>query len=237
MTKRAINYYRVSTSEQGNSKNGLEAQQAVCEKFAKDNGYEIVDSVIEVASGKLDLDERAILRAAVARCTKEKITLVVSKLDRLSRDALFVLSLMKTKVVFVVAELGEDVEPMMLHVYAIFAQKEREMISQRTKAGLASVKARGIKLGNPRKYDEVFSDGSIKLGRGSASKLAAKVNSYKADEFSKRMRPSVERMLNSGMSMTAIAKEFNESGVKTARGGVWTPTSIINLKARWNDTQ
>lgn len=233
MTKRAIFYKRVSTTEQGNSKNGLEAQQDACEQFASYNGYEIVDSVEEVASGKLDLDQRAVLRAAVTRCIKEKITLIVSKLDRLSRDAHFVLSMMKTKVVFVVADLGEDVDPTLIHVYAIFAQKEREMISQRTKAGLAQVKARGIKLGNPRKYDQVFSDGSVKLGCISSAKIAGAANASKADEFALRMKPSIERMLAYGMSKTSIAKELNLTNTKTQNGGMWHTTTVCSLIKRW----
>lgn len=233
MSKRVIFYCRVSTQGQRVAANGLEAQLESCKAFAERNGYEVVDHVVETASGKLGLEDRPLLRAVVARAAKENLYIVVAKLDRLSRSVAFISGLMETRAKFIVADLGEDVDTMQLHIYAVFAQKEREMISQRTKAGLARVKARGVKLGNPRKYDQVFSDGSIKLGCISSAKIAGAANASKADEFALRMKPSIERMLAFGMSRTSIAKEFNSTGTKTQNGGAWSTTSICNIERRY----
>jgi DNA invertase Pin-like site-specific DNA recombinase len=218
--KELIGYIRVSTDDQGKSGNGLEAQQAAIEKFAADNNYKLIEVVTEVASGKLGLSERPVLNAAITKALKSKATVIVSKLDRLSRHAAFVLNLMDTKAKFIVAELGEAVDNFMLHIYAVVAQKEREMISSRTKAALQSLKAKGVVLGN-------------RTNIADARQLAATANANKADEFAAKMRTSVERMLKVGMSLRAIAAEFNANGTKTARGGSWTSTTVANVVARF----
>jgi DNA invertase Pin-like site-specific DNA recombinase len=96
------------------------------------------------------LDRRPQLAAALKAAKKAKCAVVVSKLDRLSRDVHFISGLMAHKVPFIVAELGSNVDPFTLHIYAALAQQERRMIADRTRAGLAAAKARGVKLGNPR---------------------------------------------------------------------------------------
>src|SRR6516164_3786658 len=159
MSKQLIGYIRVSTEDQGRQGNGLEAQEADIRRFAEANGYEIVDIVTEVASGKLALDKRDVLNKAVNRSLKENITLVVAKLDRLSRDAVFIMQLMTTKLKFIVAQLGENVDKFMLHIYAVVAQKEREMISERTKVALGALKAKGVKLGGPKQKEASIAGG------------------------------------------------------------------------------
>lgn len=218
--KQLIGYIRVSTDEQGNAGNGLEAQTAAIEKFAADNGYTLIEIMQEVASGKLGLNERPILKSAIDKALKHKAILIVSKLDRLSRHAAFVLNLMDTKVKFTVAELGEDVSPFMIHIYAVVAQQEREMISKRTKDALVAVKARGVKLGNPTNAKE-------------ASTKGGEATSKRADEFAERMKPSIQRMLDSGMSYRAIAEEFNTNGTATVRGGKWSAATVSNIVARF----
>jgi DNA invertase Pin-like site-specific DNA recombinase len=150
--KPAIAYIRVSTQKQGKSGLGLEAQQALIQRFADQEGIQIVQSFTEVQSGKDDDERRPELKAALEVARKAKAPIVVAKLDRLSRDVHFISGLMKHKVAFVVAELGADTDPFMLHLYAALAEKERAMISQRTKDALASAKARGKQLGGLRDY-------------------------------------------------------------------------------------
>jgi len=148
----AIAYMRVSTAEQGRSGLGLEAQRAAIERFAAAEGLTVTQWLTEVQSGKRvsdTLDERPILKAALEHAKAHKALIVVSKLDRLSRDVHFISGLMVQRVEFVVCELGRNQDPFMLHLFAALAEKERALISQRTKAALAALKARGVKLGPP----------------------------------------------------------------------------------------
>jgi DNA invertase Pin-like site-specific DNA recombinase len=153
--KQAVAYTRVSTREQGKSGLGLEAQRAAIEAFAAREQITISGWFSEVESGKRVSDtlaDRPQLSAALRASQELKGPVLVSKLDRLSRDVHFISGLMAHKVPFLVCELGADVDPFMLHLFAALAEKERAMISQRTKAALAALKARGVKLGsgNPR---------------------------------------------------------------------------------------
>ena len=152
MDRSFISYCRVSTGRQGKSGLGLDAQRAAIARFAAAEGYAVAAEFIEVESGKGHdaLDRRPQLAAALARARKRKCPVVVAKLDRLSRDVAFISGLMAERVSFVVAELGSDVDPFMLHIYAALAEKERALISRRTKDALAAAKARGVVLGNAK---------------------------------------------------------------------------------------
>src|SRR6202167_4431257 len=149
--KPIVAYIRVSTSQQGRSGLGIEAQREALSRFATDADFEIAAEFVEVESGKGSdaLDRRPQLAAALANARALKCSVVVAKLDRLSRDVHFISGLMAHRVPFVVAELGPDVDPFVLHLYAALAEKERTLISQRTKAGLAAARARGVVMGNP----------------------------------------------------------------------------------------
>ncbi len=227
-----IGYIRVSTDEQGKSGNGLDAQTAAIVKFADDNGYHLLEIVQECASGKLDLALRPVLKAAVAKSLKLGAKIVVSKLDRLSRKASFIFNLMDSRVKFVVVQFGDNVDEFMTHVYAVLGEKERKMIGERTRDALKALKAKGVSLGNPREHDEIV-DGQVKRGLATARALGGAANASKADDFAQLVRPSIERAVNNGMSLRAIAAEFNSNGIKTARGGQWTATTISNTMARW----
>ncbi len=150
MLQRAIAYYRVSTQRQGRSGLGIEAQRNAVERFAEAEGVTLVDAFTEIETGKgADaLDRRPVLAQALERARREKCPVVVAKLDRLSRDVAFIAGLMAQKVPFIVAELGADADPFMLHIYAALAEKQRRLISERTRTALASRKASGRKLGN-----------------------------------------------------------------------------------------
>ena len=153
MSKPLVAYYRVSTREQGRSGLGIDAQRDAVARFAEAEGFEIVAEHVEIETGKgADaLERRPELAAALAAARRNGRTcpVAVSKLDRLSRDVHFISGLMAHRTPFLVAELGSDVEPFLLHLYAALAEKERAVISQRTKAALAAAKARGKALGNP----------------------------------------------------------------------------------------
>jgi DNA invertase Pin-like site-specific DNA recombinase len=149
--KPAITYCRVSTQRQGKSGLGLKAQHAAIQRFAETEGYSISQTFVEIETGKgADaLERRPQLAAAMKAARKGKATILVNKLDRLSRDVHFISGLMAHKVRFMVTELGPTVDPFMLHIYAAAAEQERRYISKRTKEALAAAKARGTKLGNP----------------------------------------------------------------------------------------
>ncbi len=146
-----VAYYCVSTERQGRSGLGLNAQRERCAVFAAQNGMDVIEAFTEVETGKgADaLDRRPQLAAALAAAWRHRGQVLVAKLDRLSRDVHFIAGLMAQRVAFVVAELGADVDPFMLHIYAALAEKERRMISERTRAALAARKRHGVKLGNP----------------------------------------------------------------------------------------
>ena len=140
MSKKLVAYYRVSTQKQARSGLGLEAQQAAVAAFARANGYEIVGQFSEAETGKgADaLDRRPELKAALAMARKIGASVCVAKLCRLSRDVHFISGLMAHRVPFIVAELGADVDPFMLHIHAAVAEKERALIASRTRAALGA---------------------------------------------------------------------------------------------------
>lgn len=218
----AVAYLRVSTSRQGRSGLGLEAQREAIRRFAEAEGMTITGEHIEVETGKgIDaLDRRPKLAQALAAARKAKCPIVVAKLDRLSRDVAFISGLMAKRVPFVVTELGADADPFMLHLYAAMAEKERTLISERTKAALAAKKAAGFKLGNP-----------VNAVESAAKARAATVAN--ADQFAATMRPIIDGIRGSGAtSFQQIADALNARGVGTRRGGSWHATTVRNLLAR-----
>jgi DNA invertase Pin-like site-specific DNA recombinase len=217
----AVAYCRVSTTRQGKSGLGIEAQRAAVQRFAEAEGIEIIAEHVEVETGKGTdaLDRRPELAAALARARKAKCPILVAKLDRLSRDVHFISGLMAHRVAFIVAELGADCDPFMLHLYAALAEKERVLISQRTKAALAAKKAAGAKLGNPRAAETV--------GKAHAANRAA------ADQFAANVLPIVRTIQATGISsFTGIAEALNVRGIRTARGGAWHASTVRNLLSR-----
>jgi DNA invertase Pin-like site-specific DNA recombinase len=217
----AVAYYRVSTARQGKSGLGIEAQKAAVQRFAEAEGIEVVAEHVEIETGKgADaLDRRPELASALAQARKAKCPVLVAKLDRLSRDVHFISGLMAHRVPFIVAELGADADPFMLHLYAALAEKERALISARTKAALAAKKAQGVKLGNPRAAETV----------GKAHDAARAV----ADQFAINVLPIVREIQGSGLTtLRDIAGALNARGIRTARGGAWHSSTVRNLLLR-----
>jgi DNA invertase Pin-like site-specific DNA recombinase len=225
MTRSLIGYVRVSTSKQGKSGLGVEAQQAALSRFADTEGFELVRVFIEVETGKGSdaLERRPQLAAALAEARRRRCSIGVAKLDRLSRDVHFISGLMTHGVPFVVAELGADVDPFILHLFAALAEKERALISVRTKAALAAAKARGVPLGNP----------NLAHVRKEAHKAAAIANQAAADQHAAAVLPIISQVRRAGATtLREIAEALNERGVRTARGGQWYAMTVSNLLAR-----
>jgi DNA invertase Pin-like site-specific DNA recombinase len=153
--RRAVGYVRVSREKQGRSGLGLEAQQAALQRFAQTEGFEILELFVEVESGKHDADKRPVLAKALTRAKRDRAPILVAKLDRLSRDVHYISGLMKHNVPFIIAEFGIDTDPFMLHIYAALAEKERRMISERTRYALQAAKARGVSLGGRREQSDL----------------------------------------------------------------------------------
>jgi DNA invertase Pin-like site-specific DNA recombinase len=215
----AVTYIRVSTSQQGKSGLGLEAQRAAIATFAAAEGMTILAEHVEVETGKgADaLDRRPVLAAVLATARKAKVPVIVAKLDRLSRDVAFISGLMAHKVPFIVAELGADADPFMLHLYAALAEKERRLISERTRAALAAKKAQGTLLGNRTNLAAAQAKG-IATNRATASVFAGSV------------LPVIRGVqANGAASFQAIADALNARGMRAPRGGAWQPTSVRNI--------
>mgnify|MGYP000900412493 FL=1 len=214
-----IAYYRVSTAKQGKSGLGLEAQKKMVADFVAVNGGELVKEHVEIESGAKS--ERPELLAAIRHADLVGGKLLVGKLDRLSRDLHFILSLQKSKVDFVVCDLP-GCDNFTINIYGALAQREREMIAVRTKAGLQARKARGEKMGTNNLKPEMVAEASAK---------GVAVLKKTADDFAGRVRPVIEGLQARGMSLRGIAAELEKLGVKSARGGAWTPTAVKNILA------
>ena len=214
-----IAYYRVSTTAQGRSGLGLEAQREAVACFVAAEHLELISEHTEVETGKgADaFDRRPVLRAAIEQARKAKAAVCVAKLDRLSRDVAFISGLMAKRVPFVVAELGPDVDPFVLHLYAALAEKERALIAARTREALARRKARGLPLGNVASL-------------ATAHVKGAEANRTAADAFARNVLPVIREIQKSGVrSFRAIAAALNARGIPTARGGQWHDSTVRNV--------
>ena len=216
MAQPVIAYCRVSTERQGRSGLGLDAQRERCVQFAAANGLDVMDAFTEVETGKGSdaLDRRPQLSAALAAARRLRCPVLVAKLDRLSRDVHFIAGLMVQRVPFLVAELGADVDPFMLHIYAALAEKKRRMISERTRAALAVRKGQGAQLGNRTSLSDARLVGAERTAAG-------------ARRFAENTAPVIQQVRASGItSLRGIARVLNARGVRTARGGTWAATQV-----------
>lgn len=216
---RTINYYRVSTAKQGRSGLGEAAQRAAIDVFCASRGCEPLGEYREIESGKRD--DRPELAKALHHAKVTGATLVIAKLDRLSRNMAFLATLQDAGTKFIAADMPEATE-LTIHIMAAMAQAERKAISKRTKEALAAAKARGQKLGNPM--------GAKAFGPYKGNKAAVTAIKAKAKAFAADIMPIIGDIHTAGnTSLRAIAAELNDRGIMTARGGKWGPQSVSDV--------
>lgn len=215
-----ISYLRVSTARQGQSGLGLEAQRKAVADYLNGGQWNLVAEFVEVESGRNT--SRPKLLEALAACRVHGATLVVAKLDRLSRNAAFLLNLQNAGVKFVAAD-NPQVNQMVVGILAIVAEEEAKAISRRTKEALAAAKARGAKLGSPVGLT------SEAIQHGIAASLEARREA--AAQWCNDVRPIVARHFEEAGSYSGAARRLNEGGVPARRRGRWTATQVSRVLA------
>ncbi|VXC99358.1 Resolvase [Sphingomonas sp. AX6] len=213
MTK-AVAYLRVSTDKQGLSGLGMEAQREAVARYVAANDLELVGEYIEIETGKgaNALSKRPKLVAALADAKKAKAGLIIAKLDRLARNVHFISGLMETGVEFAVADMP-NADRFQLHLFAALAEKEAEVISQRTKAALAAAKERGTVLG---KHGKTLAAANKAEAMDRLEPLSANLLALKAE----------------GLSMRRMVEALNDRGIPSPAGGRWHPSSLHKALAR-----
>lgn len=220
-----IIYTRVSTQEQGQERNGLEAQLKACLDFCNREGLTPLLHLEEVASGGLGLEGRPMLAKAFEWARKRKAFVLVSKLDRLSREVVLIASLMSQGVRFVTVEDGLEAEPFLLHMKAVVGEHERKTIGRRTRDALAAKKARGEALGRACHKDP-------ELALALAIERSTAANRASAEAFARQVGPMVKGLVSSGLTYAQVAERLNASGTPTARGGAWHASTVCTLLKR-----
>jgi DNA invertase Pin-like site-specific DNA recombinase len=209
-----VSYLRVSTERQGRSGLGLEAQRKAVADFLNGGSWRHVAELVEVESGSRDARPR--LAEAMMLCRLHNATLVIAKLDRLSRDVHFLLGLQRAGVRFVAADMPEANE-LVVGIMAVVAQAERKMISARTKAALAAAKARGVRLGRP----ENLSNRAEGQARGHAQQTARAVG--RARDLALIF---ADVRASGASSLREMAAALNDRGIPAARGGMWSAVQV-----------
>lgn len=212
--QKAIAYYRVSTEHQGKSGLGLEAQQKSVGDFASGNGLVIVEEFVETQSGARN--GRLGLMAALQECKHQEATLLIARLDRLSRNLAFIATLMESGVDFKVVN-NPYAEKFTIHILAAVAEKEREDISQRTTLALAAARRRGVELGTYGRY------------------VLSQRNRTRAEQFALKMQPVIAKIIAKGkITLRAITQELNRLKVPTYRntGQRWHLNTVHTLVSR-----
>ena len=219
-----VSYLRVSTDRQGQSGLGLEAQRKAVTDWLDGGRWKLIEEFVEVESGSKN--GRPKLGAAMATARAHGATLVIAKLDRLSRDAAFLLNLQKAGVKFVAVDMPEANE-MIVGIMAVVAEAERKMISRRTKDALAAAKARGVKLGGFRGRSATDEDRA----------LAVQAVVAKADARAADLAPIFGRLdPNGSLSLNEMARRLTAEGLPTVNGSAtWTAAGVARVKARLAD--
>ena len=220
-----VGYYRVSTQKQGRSGLGLEAQEEAVTSYASATGCTVIAAYTEVETGKKDdLDNRPELRRALAHAKRSKATLVIAKLDRLTRSVYVTALLHKSGVEFVCCD-QPTANRLTIQILAVVAEDEARRTSQRTKAALAAYKARGGLLGAARPESRNLTQEARLRGARSAG-VAARNSAQRAYED---VRDTIRSLARSGFSLRAIARELNDDGHTTRRGRVWNPVQVSRV--------
>lgn len=213
--QRYVTYYRVSTTRQGVSGLGLEAQRQTVEGYLAGRDKTVIESFTEVETGKGSnaLDRRPQLRAALDLCKKTGATLLLAKIDRLARNVHFVSGLIETGVDFIAADMP-NANKVMIQMHAVMSEWERDQISERTKAALAAAKARGVVLG---------ATGPANLRRHTQARQDA------ARAFQARLKPVLNGFVAQGLSRRGMVSRLNDLGIKAPMGGAWSLGQVQRL--------
>jgi DNA invertase Pin-like site-specific DNA recombinase len=214
---RFIAYYRVSTAQQGRSGLGLEGQRAAVAAFLNGGRWQLLAEFTEVESGANNA--RPELTEALNACRLKGAALVIAKLDRLSRDAHFLLGLERAGVDFVATDMP-NANRMTVGIMSVIAEEERRMIAARTQAALTAAKARGVVLGGWKGGPKV--DGQ----------LGAEANKKQAEAFAAKLAPVIAQMQSRGLTLRQIAGELRAQGIRTPRGGQWSASGVRNVLLR-----
>jgi DNA invertase Pin-like site-specific DNA recombinase len=228
-----VSYLRVSTAKQGRSGLGLEAQRAAITDYLNGGRWKLLAEYVEVETGKKD--DRPKLQEALHYAKVTGATLVVAKLDRLSRNVEFIARLQNSKVKFICADLPE-LNEMTIGILAVVAQHERKVIGERTRAAMRAAKKRP-------EYEKrkASGDGKKKFGNPAGAKAFGEISNdaaveaikSKADKYARDIMIIINDIKAGGVTtLQGIADELNERGMNTARNGQWYPTTVRNLLQR-----
>jgi DNA invertase Pin-like site-specific DNA recombinase len=223
---RIVAYYRVSTRRQGESGLGLDGQRAAVEEYARRNGATIVAAYTEIESGKRA--DRPELAAAVAHAKRAKATLIVAKLDRLSRNLAFLAAMLESQIDFVAVD-NPTANRLTVHILAAVAEAEAKAISQRTIVALAAARRRGTRLGSARPGHWDGKEQRRLVGSKVGAARAAIVHRASAKAGYADLLPTMVEFRDSGDSLRAIASKLNALGHTTRSGGPWNPMTVRNV--------
>lgn len=212
-----ITYLRVSTQAQGDSGLGLEAQRAAVSKYLRDRGA-ILKEYVEVESG--GKNNRVQLAAAIEEAKRTSSTLIIAKLDRLSRNAAFILALRDSGVQFQAADLP-SANALTVGIFALIAEHERDLIARRTKDALNAKRLRGEALGTVRNLTD----------EGRKKGMAQRIANAKDNTANKQAKEIIDLHLAKGLSLTTIAARLNSAGFRTRRGCQFTPSGVARLRS------
>jgi len=218
-----VSYLRVSTDKQGRNGLGIDAQRASINDYLNGGAWDLLREFVEVESGKNN--NRPELQEALKECRRTGATLVIAKLDRLSRDPDFIGVVMKSELEFVACDMPEA-NKFTIRIMAALAEKERELISERTKAALKAAQARGVTLGR--------AENATPEGRAKGIAASLEVRKQKADRFVLETRPIIEEYQQQELSLRDIAVKLNERNILTARGKVskWSHVAVKKILDR-----
>lgn len=220
MASKAVAYYRVSTKQQGRSGLGLDAQRAAIQELVTRENIELVGEYTEIETGT-GKRLRPQLYKAIEACRQSEAILLIAKLDRLARNVHFLTGLMESGIRFRACDLPEA-DRFTVHILAAVAQREAELISERTKAALAAAKRKGVTLGNPKG----FAPGVQR--KGVIARQAAAEEHYKGIVLD-----HICALRDSGLSYRAIAERLNGAGQRTRKGKEWGPTQVKRVYDRY----
>lgn len=220
MSDHAVAYYRVSTKKQGKSGLGLDAQKQAVHDLVTREGLSLVGEFTEVETGS-GKRNRPQLQAALGACQERDAVLLIAKLDRLARNVHFLTGLMESGVRFRACDLPEA-DSFTVHILAAVAQREAELISQRTRAALAAAKRRGVRLGNPYGFSLGVQSKGVEVRQAAA-----------AAYYQGLVLDHICALRDAGLSYRTIADRLNAAGQRTRTGKAWNPVQVRRVYVRY----